>query len=70
MLALKSILKTSKITNNMISNELGIKSLSTVSQKINHKSDFTVNEAIKLRDLIQRKTSKKYSIEELFEEDE
>lgn len=67
MIHLKDILKESNITHLDIANELGISSLSIVNQKINNKSEFTVKEAIRLRDLIRKKTSKKYSIEELFE---
>jgi len=37
-----------------------------VNQKINNKSEFTVKEAILLRNLIREKTLKKYTIEELF----
>lgn len=68
MVQLKNILKEANITQLDIANELNIRSLSTVNQKINNKSDFTVIEAIKLRNLIKRKTQKKYSIEELFAE--
>lgn len=67
MIQLKDILKDANITQLDIANELGIRSLSTVNQKINSKSDFTVREAICLRDLIEKRTLKKYSIEELFE---
>lgn len=66
MLQLKDILKEANITQLDIANKLSIRSLSTVNQKINNKSEFTVKEALLLRDLIQEKTSKKYSIEELF----
>mgnify|MGYP004507728867 FL=1 len=68
MVQLKDILKEANITQLDIANELNIRSLSTVNQKINNKSDFTVIEAIKLRNLIKSKTQKKYSIEELFAE--
>jgi len=67
---LKDILKENNITQLDIANRLGIRSLSTVNQKINNKSEFTVKEAILLRELIQEKTSKKYLIEELFDIDE
>lgn len=66
---LKQILKDADITQLDIANELRIRSLSTVNQKINKKSEFTVNEAIQLRDLINNKTGKKYTIENLFSED-
>ncbi len=65
---LKQILKEAGIKHQDISNNLGIRSLSTVSQKVNHKSTFSVMEAIKLRNMIYDKTSKKYLIEELFAE--
>ena len=66
MIQLKDVLKNANITQLDIANELGIRSLSTVNQKINNKSEFTVKEAILLRNLIREKTLKKYTIEELF----
>lgn len=68
MIQLKDILKEANITQLDIANELNIRSLSTVNQKLNNKSEFTVKEAILLRNLIKKQTSKKYSIEELFQE--
>ena len=68
MIQLKEILKEAYITQLDIANQLGIRSLSTVNQKINNKSEFTVKEAIQLRNLIEKKTSKKYKIEDLFSE--
>lgn len=70
MVQLKEILKNANITQLDIANELLIRSLSTVNQKINNKSEFSVKEAVLLRNLIQKRTSKKYSIEELFTEKE
>lgn len=70
MESLKEILKSANITQLDIANELEIRSLSTVNQKINNKSEFTVKEALCLRNLIFKITSKKYSIEELFAEQE
>lgn len=67
MIQLKDILRGANITQLDVANELGIRSLSTVNQKINNKSEFTVKEAIVLRNLIKKRTSKKYSIEKLFE---
>ena len=64
------ILKDANITQLDKANELNIRSLSTVNQKINNKSDFTVKEAMGLRNLILKKTLKKYSIEELFSEED
>lgn len=68
MIQLKDILKEANITQLDIANCLGLRSLSTVNQKINNKSEFTMQEAILLRDLIKDKTSKKYTIEELFDD--
>lgn len=65
---LKKILKEEGITQLDVANRLKIRSLSTVNQKINTKSNFTVHEAILLRDLINEKSSKKYTIEQLFGE--
>lgn len=65
---LKDILRNANITQFDIANELGIRSVGTVNQKINNKSEFTVKEAILLRKLIEQKTFKKYSIDELFNE--
>lgn len=69
LIQLKEILKKLSITQLDIANELGIRSLSTVNQKLNNKSEFTVKEAILLRDLIVKKGKKKYTIEKLFEEE-
>ena len=67
MIQLKDVLKEANITQLDIANELGIRSLSTVNQKLNNKSDFTVKEAKILLELIRKKTLKKYCIEELFQ---
>lgn len=68
MAQLKDILRDANITQLDIANELGIRSLSTINQKLNNRSDFTVKEAKILIELIKKKTSKKYRIEELFQE--
>lgn len=68
MTQLKDILKEFGITQLDIANELEIRSLSTVNQKVNNKSEFTVREAILLRNLIEKKSSKTFTIEELFAE--
>lgn len=68
MIQLKEILKNANITQLDIANELGIRSLSTVNQKLNNKSEFTVKEAIILRNLVLKQTKKRYTIEELFKE--
>lgn len=70
MIRLKDALKEANITQFDIANELNIRSLSTVNQKLNNKSEFSVKEAVLLRNLIQKRTSIKYSIEELFTEKE
>lgn len=69
MIQLKEILRNANITQLDIANELQIRSLSTVNQKLNNKSEFTVKEAISLRNLIEKTTKQKYTIEELFSED-
>lgn len=69
MIQLKDILKDFGITQLDIANELNIRSLSTVNQKVNNKSDFTVREAIILRNMIERKSGKRFTIEELFTEE-
>ena len=69
MIQLKDVLKDANITQLDVANELG-RSLSTINQKLNNKSEFTVKEARVLRNLIEKRTSKKYSIEELFVEEE
>lgn len=68
MIQLKEILRDGNITHLDIANELEIRSLSTVNQKVNNRSDFTVKEALLLRNLIKKKTNRKYTIEELFYE--
>ena len=64
---LKAILKDEKITNKDVQECLNIKSLSTVSLKINGKANFTTNEAILLKKLINEKSGKKYTLEQLFD---
>lgn len=70
MTQLKDILKNSNITQFDVAKELDIRSLSTVNQKLNNKSEFTVREAILLRNLIEKETQKKYTVEELFDDSE
>ncbi len=64
---LKKVIKNANIKQYEIANELNIKSLSTINLKLNGKAAFTTEEAKLLRDLINRKTNKNYTIEELFE---
>lgn len=63
---LKSILKDACISHQEISEELGIKSLGTVSLKVNGKAEFSASEAMKLKRLINNKTGKDYKFEDLF----
>ena len=64
---LRKILKDLKISNEEIAHELQIKSLSTVSLKINGKADFSTKEAGLLKKLINTKSNKQYTFEELFD---
>lgn len=63
---LKKILKDAGITQLDISRELNIKSLSTVNLKLNGKADFTTIEANNLKNYINKKLNKNYSLEDLF----
>lgn len=64
---LKKILKESNIKYSDICKSLNIKSSGTVSLKINGKAYFTTKEAISLKKMINEKTGKTYSLEDLFE---
>lgn len=64
---LKKLLKDANITQGDVAKELNIKSLSTMSLKLNKKSEFTTGEALKLKNLINSKLHTNYTIEELFE---
>lgn len=64
---LKMILKNACISHQQISEELGIKSLGTISLKVNGKADWSTTEAMKLKKLINDKTGKNYKFEELFQ---
>mgnify|MGYP001852579111 CR=1 FL=1 len=66
MKKLKKILKDAGITQMEISKELDIKSLSTINLKINGKAEFTTKEANTLKNYINEKTNKNYSLEDLF----
>ena len=63
---LKKILKDADITYDDLIEALNIKSKSTISLKINGKAKVYTDEAFIIRDLIYKKTKKKYNIEELF----
>ena len=64
---LRKVLKDADIKHSEIAEELNIKSLSTVSLKLNEKAEFSTKEAYLLKNLINKKTNKNYTIEELFE---
>lgn len=64
---LKNILKDASISHQEIGEELGIKSLGTVSLKVNGKAEFSASEAMKLKKLINNKTGKEYKFEDLFD---
>lgn len=66
MYRLKEALKENGITYDEISKVLNIKSHSTISLKINGKSEISTKEAYLLKELIEKKSGKKYSIEDLF----
>lgn len=63
---LKKVLKEASITQAEIGKELEIKSLSTVNLKLNGKAEFTTKEANDLKNLINEKLNKNYSLEDLF----
>lgn len=65
-LELKELLKKNKITHKDIAKKLKIKSLGTISLKLNGKSIITMEEAISIKELLEGKTKKKYKLEELF----
>ena len=64
---LKTILRNANITHQEVSETLDIKSIGTVSLKVNGKADFTTTEAKKLKQLINSRTGKNYKFEDLFE---
>lgn len=66
---LKSLLIKYNISYDDIAKVTGIKSHSTISAKVNGKSDFFVSEIWTIRDFIYEKTGKFYYIEDLFREE-
>ncbi len=64
---LNKILKDLGITQQEVADELQIKSLGTANLKINRKADFTTKEANLLKNLINSKSEKKYTLEDLFD---
>jgi len=65
-LKLKEILRDANISHQQIGENLGIKSLGTVSLKVNGKADWSTTEAMKLKNMINEKTGKNYTFEDLF----
>jgi len=65
-LKLKEILRDANISHQQIGENLGIKSLGTVSLKVNGKADWSATEAMKLKNMINEKTGKNYTFEDLF----
>ncbi len=63
---LKKILKSLNITDKDIADELELKSINIVNLKLSGKSNFTTKEATKLKKLINTKSDRQYTIEELF----
>ena len=65
---LNKILKQLGITQQEVADKLDLKSLGTANLKINGKAEFTTKEANILKNLINSKSDKKYTLEELFVE--
>lgn len=63
---LRDIIKNAGISQQEIAKELNIKSLGTVSLKVNGKANWSTIEAMKLKRLINDKTNKNYTLEDLF----
>lgn len=68
MKSLKEIIREANISYNDICLALSIRSAGTVSLKVNGKANFTTKEASNLKKLINERTGKKYSLEDLFPE--
>ena len=66
MKLLKEIIQEVGITQQEIADALEIKSLSTINLKINGKYEFTTREASLLKNLINSKSNRNYTIEDLF----
>ncbi len=63
---LRTLLKDLNITQQEVAKELNIKSLSTINLKINGKASFTTTEATLLKNLINKKSNEKFTLEDLF----
>ena len=65
---LRKALKENKINHKDLQNALGIKSLGTISLKITGKSIITTDEAKKIKALLNSRSKKTYTLDELFDE--
>lgn len=63
---LNNLLRTNGITHKDIAEKLKINSLGTISLKLNGKSIITLDEANGIKELLEKKTKKKYKLEDLF----
>lgn len=63
---LRDIIKKAGISHQEIADNLNIRSLSTVSLKVNGKAEWSTIEAMKLKKLINEKTEKNFTLEDLF----
>ncbi len=69
MIKLKNVLNELNIKQSDVMEIIGIKSLSTINLKLNGKAEFTTKEALNLKNYINRRFNKKYSLEELFSDE-
>ena len=63
---LNILLRQNGITHKDIAERLNINSLGTISLKLNGKSIITLEEANGIKELLEKKTKKKYKLEDLF----
>lgn len=63
----KKLLKQANIRQTDLKEYFGVKSLGTISLKLNRKAPMTVKEALTIKNLINSKLHTDYTIEELFE---
>ena len=63
---LNVLLRQNGITHKDIAEKLNINSLGTISLKLNGKSIITLEEANGIKELLEKKTKKKYKLEDLF----
>lgn len=69
MKLLKEVLKELNIKQSEIMEVVGIRSLSTINMKLNGNATFTTKEAFLLKNYVNSKSEKQYTIEELFNEE-